>query len=276
MKLNILGSGGVMPMPRPTCFCDICKEAREKWIPYSRTWCSMFLYDVNLLFDTPEEIRLQLNRERIEKVEHVILTHRHPDHTLWLRIFEQLNWNFSEWKTFNKPIKVYISNWQKDMLKKMSCWWFLDFYKSKWMIELIELEHKKNIIIDNIIITPYLIEHNNWFYFLLNDGNKKLVYAMCEYHNLIVYPEINNIDLLIAHNLFWENSDISPRKTKPKDEDSFEKMLEDTKKMWTKNIYLNHIEETFKLSHDELWIKMKKYYPGFNIAPTYDWMIIEF
>jgi hypothetical protein len=51
------------------------------------------------------------------------------------------------------------------------------------------------------------------------------VYAMCEYHNLFVYPEVNNIDLLIVHNLFWENPDISPRKSKPKDEDSFEKML---------------------------------------------------
>jgi phosphoribosyl 1,2-cyclic phosphate phosphodiesterase len=110
-----------MPMPRPTCFCDICNEAREKLIPYSRTGCSMFLYDINLLFDTPEEVRLQLNREKIQNVEHVILTHWHPDHTFGLRILEQLNWNFAESKPFSKAIKVYISKWQKDMLTKMSC-----------------------------------------------------------------------------------------------------------------------------------------------------------
>lgn len=275
LKLNILWSWWVLPMPRPTCFCEICNEAREKWIPYARTGCSMYLYDANILFDTPEEIRTQLNREKIEKIDELILTHWHPDHTSGLRILEHLNWNFAESKTYGPPIKVHISSWQKTMLTKMSCWWFLDYYEKKWMIELVELEHKKTIHINNISITPYIIEYTKWFYFLIEDGEKKIVYAMCEYHNLEVFPEVNNIDLLIVHNLFWENPDISPRKSKPKDEDSFEKMLEDASKMWTKNIYLNHIEETFKLWHDELTAKMKEFYPNHNIVPTYDGMIIS-
>lgn len=236
----------------------------------------MFVYDAHLLFDAPEEVRVQLNREKIEQIDHVILTHWHPDHTSWLRILEQLNWNFAESKPFWKAIKVYISTWQKEMLKKMSCGGFLDYYNSKWIIELIELEHKKEIIVNNITITPFLIEHTMWFYFLLDDGKSKVVYAMCEYHNLFVYPEVHNIDALIVHNLFWDNPDISPRKSKPKDEDSFEKMLEDAKQMWTTNIYLNHIEETFKLWHDELWTKMKQYYPDYNIMPSYDGMILDF
>ena len=45
--------------------------------------------------------------------------------------------------------------------------------------------------------------------------------------------------------------------------------------MLTKNIYLTHIEETFKLSHDELGDKMKEFYPNYNIVPTYDGMIIN-
>ena len=275
IKLNILWSGWVLPMPRPTCLCNICNEAREKWIPYSRTGCSMFLYNWNVLFDTPEEIRLQLNREKINKIEHVILTHWHPDHTQWLRILEHLNWNFAFNKPYWKQINVYISDWQKNMFSKLSCGGFLDYYEQKWMINLVVLEHKKEIIINDIIITPYLIEHTKWFYFLINDWNKKVVYAMCEYHKLLVYPEIKDVDLLIAHNLFWENPEISPRKNKPTDEDSFEKMLLDAEKMGTKNIYLNHIEETFQLWHDDLAYKMKKYYPNYNIVPTYDWMILD-
>ena len=108
MKLRLLGSGGVIPPPKPGCDCDVCSEARRKGIPYSRTGPSLFIEDINLLLDTPEDIRNQLNREGIKRIDHVILTHWHPDHTLGLRIFEQLNWDFEHGKA-GKPIDVYMS-----------------------------------------------------------------------------------------------------------------------------------------------------------------------
>ncbi|MFH0978022.1 MAG: hypothetical protein V1837_01840 [Candidatus Woesearchaeota archaeon] len=57
MKIILLGTAGVVPIPRLGCSCEICLEARKKGIPYSRTGTSLFVEDIDLLFDTPEEIR---------------------------------------------------------------------------------------------------------------------------------------------------------------------------------------------------------------------------
>ncbi len=91
MNLIILGSGGCTPIPRPGCTCPVCEEAREEGIPYARTGPSLFLEDINALFDTPEDVCQQLTRETIQTVNHIFYTHWHPDHTLGMRIVEQMN-----------------------------------------------------------------------------------------------------------------------------------------------------------------------------------------
>lgn len=274
MKLTMLGSGGVNPAPRATCFCRVCKLAREKGIPHARTGCSLFVEDAKLLLDTPEEIRQQLNREQIRGFDHLILTHWHPDHTHGIRILEQVNWNFAEGKPFRAPIKVYISQLQQEWFKKYSCGAFLDFYVKRRMIEIISLEHKKDIVLGNLIVRPYLIEHTKGFGFVLAQNSKKAVYIPCEYHHVIPDPEIKDVDIFIAHNLFWENKEISPRKNPPVDEDSFETMLKHADAFGTKKIILTHIEESFQLDHNEINQKMKLFYPNYDIQAGYDSMKI--
>ncbi len=137
------------------------------------------------------------------------------------------------------------------------------------------MDHKKPIMLQDIVITPYYIEKTKAFYFLLEQGQKRSIYAMCEYDELKIYDDIKDVDIYIAHTLFWENPDVSPRKIPPIDEDTFEKMLQDTSKVHTKEVILTHIEESFQLNHDELKQKMKKYYPDYNITVGYDGMIIQ-
>lgn len=277
MKMTMLGSGGVTLTPRPSCNCRICVEAKVKGIPYSRTGTSLFIHDMNLLFDTPEEVRLQLTRENIDKVEHVILTHWHPDHTHGIRVLEQLNWSFPLNAPFGEPIKVYISKWQHETLKKYSCGSFLDYYVEKKMISLVYWEDKQVLEFPTgIKITPYLIDFTKGFYYLIENKNSKVIYAPCEYHHLLPDPSINNVDTFIVHNLFWENPNVSPRKRAPTDEDSFEQMLGHSDSFGAKNIILTHIEESFGLNHDELNEKMRKFYPNHNIIAGYDGLKLDF
>jgi phosphoribosyl 1,2-cyclic phosphodiesterase len=142
------------------------------------------------------------------------------------------------------------------------------------MIEIIPLEHKRDITIGDVTVRPYLIEHTKGFAFVVTQGSKKAVYIPCEYHHVIPDPEIKNADIFIAHNLFWENEEISPRKTPPADEDSFETMLKHADAFGTKKIVLTHIEESFQLDHDEMNEKMKKHYPDYQIQAGYDGMKI--
>ena len=44
MKIEFLGSGGAITIPQPCCDCAICREARERGVPYSRTGPSVFVH----------------------------------------------------------------------------------------------------------------------------------------------------------------------------------------------------------------------------------------
>lgn len=267
MKFNLLGTGGVTPIPKPCCNCELCVNARKSGLKDYQTGPSMFVYDDNILFDTPEEIRFQLNRENIEKVENVILTHWHPDHTQGIRIVEQINFNHIKERAEEKPINLYIAEKQLEMFKKFSCGNMLSYYESKGIIKIIYLKHNEPIQLKNTTITPYYIPKTEGYYFLVEDNKngKKLIYAPCEYQELPVYNEIKDIDVLIAHCLYFENKRIGSGVDYSETEDSFEKMLLDSKKMEAKKILITHIEEAFQLTINQLNQEAKKYYENYNI-----------
>ena len=90
MKFIIIGSGGCVCLPKPLCQCRICIEARQKGGRCKRYGCALYLEDASLLVDTPEDIAHALNAADIRTVESILYTHRDPDHTMGMRIFEQL------------------------------------------------------------------------------------------------------------------------------------------------------------------------------------------
>jgi len=90
MKIKIIGSGGCVSIPRPLCQCRICKEARIKGVPYARCGCSLYLEDLNLLIDTPEDINAALNHADVKAIDTILFSHADPDHTMGIRVIEQL------------------------------------------------------------------------------------------------------------------------------------------------------------------------------------------
>lgn len=89
-KLKIIGSGGCVSIPRPCCSCRVCREARAKGFPYARTGASLLIEDGNILIDTPEDINYGLNNGEVQTVECILYTHIDPDHTMGMRVVEQL------------------------------------------------------------------------------------------------------------------------------------------------------------------------------------------
>ena len=109
MKWTILGSGGCMVIPKPLCRCQVCRKARTKGIPYSRTGPSAFFHDINLLIDTPSEISCQLNHSKIQKIDYLMFTHLDPDHIEGFRIVEQITLDFRTWHAYpDKTIKLLL------------------------------------------------------------------------------------------------------------------------------------------------------------------------
>lgn len=90
MKIAITGSGGCVSIPRPCCNCKVCIQARDKGFPYARTGCSLFIDEANVLIDTPEDINYAINNANIENVDYILYSHSDPDHTMGMRLIEQL------------------------------------------------------------------------------------------------------------------------------------------------------------------------------------------
>lgn len=106
--LEILGCGGAVSVPRPFCRCVPCQQAREYGAPYTRYCPSIFIHGLNVLIDTGEESLIQLNRAGIERVDHVVYSHWHPDHTAGIRVFEA---NYDPERTWRRDANRCTEVW---------------------------------------------------------------------------------------------------------------------------------------------------------------------
>lgn len=79
MKLTFLGTGTSFGVPVVGCHCEVCRSAD----PRDRRTRSGALVEVGgrtLLIDAPPELRLQLVRSDVERIDAVWITHPHADH----------------------------------------------------------------------------------------------------------------------------------------------------------------------------------------------------
>ena len=79
MKVTLLGTGTSQGVPVVGCDCEVCRstDPRDNRL---RTAAYVEVDDVRLLIDAGPDLRQQLLRERITKVDAVLVTHEHKDH----------------------------------------------------------------------------------------------------------------------------------------------------------------------------------------------------
>ena len=80
MEFIILGCGSSMGVPRPDGFFGNCDP---KNIKNHRTRCSAIIKtsNQNILIDTSPDLRQQLLRHKIKKIDKVLYSHMHGDQT---------------------------------------------------------------------------------------------------------------------------------------------------------------------------------------------------
>ena len=155
MKFIILGCGSSMGVPRPDGFFGNCDPNNKK---NYRTRCSALLKttDENILIDTSPDLRQQLLRHKIKKINKVLFSHMHGDQTHGINDLRSFYINSK------KQINVYADNHTSKYLKNSFSYIFKSYTK-EYPATLILNKLAKNIYTINknktINIQSIIVEH---------------------------------------------------------------------------------------------------------------------
>jgi phosphoribosyl 1,2-cyclic phosphate phosphodiesterase len=83
LKITFLGTGTSQGVPVIGCSCSVCSslDFRDKRL---RTSVHLNINNLSLLIDTGPDFRQQMLREQISKLDGILFTHAHRDHTAGL------------------------------------------------------------------------------------------------------------------------------------------------------------------------------------------------
>lgn len=289
-EITILWSWWFQTIPRPCCKCDICVEARKKGHPYTRSGPAIFVSWLNLLIDTPKDISSSINRENINKIENIAYTHRHPDHTEWMRIVEEIKCDRSkqppyELKNQWKPIQMLLPDGVMDELYKIKSWsWgsYFSWYEYLRLIDVKNISYWKSIEMDNINITPVKVNQGEKLTtaaYLL-ESKKRVLYVPCDIKPFDIPKEyLQDLDVFIVNCPYFETENWLKKidANHPiKDElFSMEELVDIISENNIRQTIVTHIEEMWRLSIDD-YRKLEHTYGSKNIKFAYDGMKITF
>lgn len=259
MNVIILGSGGCVSTPRACCNCRVCTEARQKGFPYARTGCSLFIEDVNILIDTPEDINTSLNNAGIQKVEHILYSHCDPDHTMGMRVIEQLKMDWLADSMGKKPdnlievasLPVIIEDMKKQGTKYGS---IMEYYEARSLIYTSKIRTLKY---DNILVELIPVdEQEHVAIFVISSDGKKIIYAPCDVKPFPESEKFQDADVLIIGNTIV--GDVLKNGFVLKEDNPLRKELFTLdeidmirKQYGIKEVIITHLEEDWGKSYDD-------------------------
>jgi phosphoribosyl 1,2-cyclic phosphate phosphodiesterase len=274
MEINILGSGGLNPPPRPGCQCRVCAEARENGYPACRTGHSLFIYDESILFCAPEETALQINRENIDMVENLFLPSWNNEHLSGLRFLERMNYDRVIDNAIWKPVNIFLPGLPDDDHYVYSLLRYYEEYLG--IVRLIPIKDCEKIEIGSVSVIPVRLESMDGFYFVLYDSGLKVVYIPSRFKTFKPVSEASNPGYLIAPCHFWRNERINRRPLVNfelrENQIRFEEFLREAESLQAHRIVITHIEEDFGLTFHELKKLPELFYRGSDIEFAWDGM----
>ncbi len=102
MKIIILGSGTSTGVPILGCDCPVC-NSMEPEDKRSRPGIMIIKDNFNLLVDASQDLREQLLKNKIERIDGILITHAHADHIFGLDDTRMIT------KKYKKDMEIYTS-----------------------------------------------------------------------------------------------------------------------------------------------------------------------
>lgn len=152
MKITLLGTGTSQGVPVVGCQCEVCRSNDPR---DNRTRTSAFVETdgVNLLIDTGPDLRQQLLREHITKVNAILLTHEHKDHLAGLDDIRPIYFRQKA------PMDIYAMQRVLAVVRKDFDYAFKDHpYPGAPSFQLHAIRHDP-FFVQNVEIQPIQIRH---------------------------------------------------------------------------------------------------------------------
>lgn len=110
-KLIFLGTGTSQGVPMIGCRCEVCSsdDRRDQRL---RSSVLISCQGVDILIDTTPDFRYQMLREGIDRIDGVLYTHDHKDHTGGMDDLRAFNY------TMQQPIDIYSEERVERILRK--------------------------------------------------------------------------------------------------------------------------------------------------------------
>jgi phosphoribosyl 1,2-cyclic phosphate phosphodiesterase len=282
VRIEFLGSGGAITTPRPSCHCRVCEQARERGVPYSRTGPSVFVHGPDVLIDTPEESKYQLNRAGIDHIAGCFYSHWHPDHTMGRRVWETRNMDFRGWPARSHATDIFLP---EQVAADFGQWLGLrehfEFMARLGTVRVVEMKDGGSVDISGVRITPFRVAEHYVYAFLSESSDARVLIAPDE---LIGWtpPDLGPLDLavlpmgVVEFDVFTGERVIHEDHRVLGTEATFEETLEMVRQIDAGAVVLTHIEEPDGLSYDDL-VRLGQHLQsrGLNITFAYDTMVVE-
>jgi phosphoribosyl 1,2-cyclic phosphate phosphodiesterase len=285
MRIEFLGTGGASTTPRPLCRCEICTEAREKGVPYSRSGPSVFVHGPDLLIDTPEEIKDELNRSQVTQISAVIYSHWHPDHTAGRRVLEEMNIDWRAWpRAPRATTDVYLPQQvAADFRKWMGLWDHLEYMQDGVRtIAIHELKAGEVVSVGETVVRPFPLAEPFVYAFLLTEGDRRALIAPDELKGWSPPADLKEVDVAVLPMGMLEFHPLTGERLIHQDhaalqsEATFEETLEIVRQLRAERVYLAHIEEMDQMSVDELEeLEQQLQRDGLPVSFAHDTLIVD-
>jgi len=282
MQIEFLGTGGAITTPKPGCACRICIQARQQGLPYSRTGPSLFVHGPDVLIDTPEEIKQQLNRSQVKEIAACFYSHWHPDHVMGRRVWE-MNHDWRNWPPQDKQTDIYLPRQVAlDFRQRLGTWEHLAFFEHTKLVRLIELNDGEVVQLGATKISPFRLAEDYVYAFLFGEQGKRVLIVPDELFGWSPSEDVKGVDLAVLPMGIAEFNPLTGERTIPenhpvlKSEATFEQTLAVIRELKANRVILTHIEEPDGLDYDDLAQLGKRLRAeGLNIDFAHDTLIVD-
>ena len=154
MKLTFLGTSTSVGIPVIGCSCDICMSGNPK-LHRLRSSIHIEYDDYSILVDSGPDLRAQSLRHSLSKVDAVLYTHQHLDHTAGFDELRAFCWKRED------PLPLYSTEACLNELKRIYDWAFSEGNSYKGYIKPLAIPILNHVEFGNLKVTPIPVEHGS-------------------------------------------------------------------------------------------------------------------